>query len=311
MHCLNEQRSCGTVPTSLRRYAPDARSQSVAGSITECGAVGSAFAQNAPKADWPAVVEITGPIAQKDKKPAPKHNLTGRWANTRLANQSGGVQLHPNNGKPENVPPYTPYGLELYKSHKPLEGFDSVPTAFNNDPRALCEPLGLPRWNHYDFGAQVFQDEYKVMVLYQYDNKWRTIWTDGRPLPKLVDGGVEINGEYKESRWFGYSVGKWLDDTTLEVQTVGTMPDDRVWLDNTGRPVSDQLKITETLKRLDYDTLEWSETLEDPKIYTKPWETMKMPLRLQDPRVDIITRYCSPKEYERYNKKFGDSASGK
>src|SRR3954463_13519642 len=142
------------------------------------------FAQNASKADWPAVVEITGPVAEKDKKPAPRRSVAGRWANTRQGNQSGGVQLRPNNGKPENVPPYTPYGLELYKSHKPLEGFDAVATAFNNDPRALCEPLGLPRYNHYDFGVQVVQDEYKVQVLYQYDNKWRTIWIDGRPLPK-------------------------------------------------------------------------------------------------------------------------------
>src|SRR3954464_4295469 len=102
--------------------------------------VGALLAQNASKADWPAVVEITGPVAEKDKKPAPRRSVAGRWANTRLANQSGGVQLHPNNGKPENVPPYTPYGLELYKSHKPLEGFDAVATAFNNDPRALCEP---------------------------------------------------------------------------------------------------------------------------------------------------------------------------
>ena len=91
---------------------------------------------------------------------------------------------------------------------------------------------------------------------------------------------MEIDGEYREQRWFGYSVGKWMDDYTLEVQTVGTMPEDRVWLDNTGRPISDQLRVTETFRRLDYDTLEWSETIEDPKVYTRPWQTMKMPLTL-------------------------------
>jgi hypothetical protein len=169
----------------------------------------------------------------------------------------------------------------------------------------------MPRYNHYDLGVKIFQDEHSVAILYHYDNRWRTIWTDGRPLPKLLDGGVEIDGQFREQRWFGYSVGKWIDDYTLEVQTVGTMPEDRVWLDNTGRPISDQARITETFRRLDYDTMEWSETIDDPKIYTRPWQTMKIPMTLQDGRTDVLSRYCSPSEIETYNKLYGDSASGK
>ena len=107
-------------------------------------------AQNAPK-DWPKPAENRRPSAQTDKKAAPRHSLAGLWANTRDGNQAKGVQLHPNDGKPENQPPYTPYGLQLYKSHKALEGFDAVGPAFNNDPRVKCEPLGLPRANHYVF----------------------------------------------------------------------------------------------------------------------------------------------------------------
>src|SRR6266545_7063932 len=263
---------------------------------------------------WPEPVAVRPP-AEKDRKPAPRRNLAGMWGgiagNRQATNQASGVQLKPNNGRPENQLPYTPYGLQLYKSHKGLEGIDAVPPAETNDPRVRCEPLGVPRHNHYDLGIQIFQDEYKVAMLYQYDNRWRVIWTDGRPLPKLVDGGVEIDAEFRERRWFGYSVGKWVDDYTLEVQTVGTMPEDRVWLDNTGRPISDQLRITETFRRLDYDDLEWSETIEDPKVYTRPWQTMKMPLALQDPRTDIMTRYCSPVEIEAYNKAYGDPVSAK
>jgi hypothetical protein len=269
-------------------------------------------AQSAPK-DWPKEAGGRRAASEKDKKPAPAppHSIAGLWANTRDGNQAKGVQLHPNDGKPENQPPYTPYGLQLYKSHKALEGFNSVPPAVNNDPRVKCEPLGLPRANHYDLGVRIYQDENSVAILYQYDNRWRTIWTDGRPLPKVLDGGVEINGEYQEERWMGYSVGKWLDDTTLEVQTVGTMPDDRVWLDNTGRPISDQVHITETFRRLDSDTMEWSEVLDDPKVFTKPWQTMKITMKAEDPRIDILTRYCSPKEIEDYNKAYGDSVSAK
>lgn len=269
-----------------------------------------AAAQNPSTQTWPDPVPNRPPVAEKDKKPAPRRTLVGMWG-SRLGNQAKGVQLRPNDGSPENELPYTPYGLEQYKAHKPLEGFDAVPPAQANDPRVACEPLGFPRYNHYDLGVQIFQDENKIAMLYHYDNRWRIIWTDGRPLPKLLDGGVEIDGQFHEQRWFGYSVGRWIDDYTLEVQTVGTMPEDRVWLDNTGRPISDQARITETFKRLDADTLEWSETLEDPKIYTRPWQTMKIPMTLQDSRIDVLTRYCSPVETDQYNKIYGDSASGK
>jgi hypothetical protein len=268
------------------------------------------LAQNSSTQTWPGPVPNRQPVAEKDKKPAPRRTIAGMWG-SRLGNQAKGVQLRPNDGSPENQLPYTPYGLELYRSHKALEGADAVPPAQNNDPRVACEPLGFPRYNHYDLGVQIFQDEHKVAMLYHYDNRWRIIWTDGRPLPKLLDGGVEIDGEFREQRWFGYSVGRWIDDYTLEVQTVGTMPEDRVWLDNTGRPISDQARITETFRRLDNDTMEWSETLEDPKIYTRPWQTMKIPMTLQDGRVDVLTRYCSPVEVDTYNKIYGDSASGK
>ena len=37
--------------------------------------------------------------------------------------------------------------------------------------------------------------------------------------------------------------------------------------------------MTETFRRVDYDTLEWSETIEDPIMYTRPWDTMKLPMR--------------------------------
>jgi hypothetical protein len=89
------------------------------------------------------------------------------------------------------------------------------------------------------------------------------------------------------------------------------MPEDRVWLDSTGRPISDKVVVTETFRRVDHDTLLWSETIEDPKVYTKPWETMRLPMRLHDPRTDLMEYYCSPSEQENYNKVFGGAARTK
>lgn len=251
------------------------------------------------------------PRTAQDKNPArhptPRHNISGMWYAPEGI-QAGGVVAMPNDGKPEHQVPYTPYGLKLYKSHKPLEGYDAVGPGESNDPRELCEPLGFPRANHYlQNQTQIFQDDVKVAVLYGYENKWRIIWTDGRELPKLVEGAVQMGNQVREQRFYGYSVGKWVDDTTLVVQTDGTLPDDRVWLDNTGRPISDQIHVTETFHRADYYNLELSETIDDPKIYTKPWTTLnKMPMKLLDPRTDVAENYCSPVERQRYYKIIAD-----
>ena len=267
-------------------------------------------AQNTAAQPWPDPVPNRAPVAEEDKRPAPRRDLSGLWG-SREGTQSKGVQLRPKDGSPYTELPYTPYGWELFQSHRPMEGTESVPPDQTNDTRVLCEPLGMPRQNHYDLGVRIYQDEYSVAILYQYDSRWRVIWTDGRTLPTLLDGGVDVDGQYWEPRWSGYSVGRWIDDYTLEVQTVGTMPEDRVWLDNVGRPISDQVRVTETFRRLDHDTLEWSETIEDPKVYTEPWQTMKLAMTLLDPRTDVLMRYCSPVEIEEYNRMLGYSPDGR
>ena len=272
----------------------------------------SAFAQTARQSPT---------VGDEKPAPAPRHDISGTWTPANGpggAIQAGGVAAMPNDGKPEHQLPYTPYGLETYKSHKALEGKDAVAPAFFNDPRDKCEPLGFPRMNHYNLRmTQILQDEFKVALMYEYDRRYRVVWTDGRDMPKLVDGGVQLgrgwgpdSGHVREQRFYGYSVGKWVDDTTLVVETVGTMPEDRVWLDSTGRPISDQIHVTETFHRVDHDHLEWTEMINDPKIYTKPWLTMNILMVLADLHTDVMEMYCSPVEMEKYYQSYGNAVSG-
>jgi hypothetical protein len=246
--------------------------------------------------------------------PAPRRDLSGTWTPADRpggAIQASGVQAMPNDGKPEHTLPYTPYGLELYRSHKPLEGVDAVLPAFGNDPRNKCEPLGFPRMNHYNVRmTQIFQNPYKIAILYEYDKRWRDIWIDGRELPRIVEGGVMAGGTFKEPRWYGHSVGEWTDDYTLVVRTVGMMPAERVWLDSTGRPISDAATVTEVFRRVNSEHMEWTETIDDPKVYTKPWMTMKILFKLTDPHTDVLEMYCSPVEMQQYYESFGNAASG-
>ena len=74
-----------------------------------------------------------------------------------------------------------------------------------------------------------------------------------------------------------------MDDNTLPVETIGTMGNEKVWLDEAGRPVSDAMHVIEQFHRVDHDHLELTVTIDDPKMYTKPWVAMKFPMTLQSP----------------------------
>jgi hypothetical protein len=259
----------------------------------------------------------SGAVNDQKANPVPAliHDISGTWEPANGPGdgiQATGVKAMPNDGKPEHQLPYTPLGLATFKSHKALEGVDAVLPAFYNDPRDKCEPIGFPRADFYNLReTQILQNEYKVVILYEYAETWRVIWTDGRELPKLVDGGVLVGKEIREPRYYGYSVGEWVDDTTLVVRTVGTMGDDKTWMDPAGRPVSDALNVEERFHRVDHDHLELTVTIDDPKMYTRPWVAMnKFPMKLQGPHTDVMEMYCSPSELDKYNKLLGNTASG-
>ena len=146
-----------------------------------------------------------------------------------------------------------------------------------------------------------------VVILYEYNKKWRVIWTDGRQLPKDPENPTWGAPDPPESRWWGYSVGKWVDDYTFAVESNGY--DDRTWLDNAGRPLSGALHVTEQYHRTDLKHLEMTITIDDPKLYTKPWVALKLSLRLQASSFDIHEMECAPMEIDAYNKAldFSDS----
>jgi hypothetical protein len=104
-----------------------------------------------------------------------------------------------------------------------------------------------------------------------------------------------VGKETREPRYYGYSVGKWVNDTKLVVDTVGTMGDDRTWMDLAGRPVSDRLHVIEEFHRVNHDRLELTVTIADPKMYTRPWIAMnKFSMKLEDPHRDVTSARAWP-----------------
>ena len=217
--------------------------------------------------------------------PAPKRDLTGIW-------DAGGAGI---GARGYQTAPLTPWGDALGKTHKSGDGIRQVPIEQNNDPLStMGDPGGFPRNLLFELRPfQVVQTPNSVLMLYMFEKRWRTIWTDGRQLPKDPD-----------PRWYGYSVGRWADDSTFVVNSVGI--DERTWLDNAGNPHSNEMRVEERYRRVDMNTMELTVTIDDPKAYTKPWVARdKLRLRLLPPTIDLIEMIPSATEAEEYKKVFG------
>lgn len=214
--------------------------------------------------------------------PAPRRDLTGIW-------DAGGAGIA---GPGHTGSPFTAAGAEMAKAFKPGNGPRMVPVVEINDPLStMGDPGGFPRNLLFELRPfQVIHTPNQVVMLYMFEKRWRVIWTDGRELPNDPD-----------PRWYGYSVGKWEDDYTFVVQSVGT--DERTWLDNAGNPHSAQMRVEERYHRVSRDIVELTVTIDDPAVYTKPWlGRNKLPLRLSPPDMDMMEMIPSATEAAEYKK---------
>ena len=246
---------------------------------------------------------VTTPSTGQNTAPAPRHDISGIWdPGIDPIKVLGvlGASAMPEDGKPEHQLPYTPLGRETLNRTKPTSGDRSVLPAETNDPVVYCDPQGMPREVLYELRTtQILQTPQSMVLLYQFGKIWRVVWTDGRDLPKDP-----------EPRWFGYSIGKWLDDYTFVVQTSGI--DERTWVDRAGRPHSGDLRVEERFHRVDHDHLELTVTIDDPKMYTKPWVARdRLRFELQTRNFDVREMLCSPTDLADYNKLIGNPVSSK
>lgn len=226
--------------------------------------------------------------------PAPAHDLTGTWAGPR---SGAGVR----DFKPGDMPPLTPAGEKILSTRKSLQKYE--PSGTNDPVVRTCDPLGFPRADRYSIMAmELATMPGRIVVLYQFQQQWREIWMDGRELPKNV-GTAEKDAP--DPRYYGYSVGHWEGDNTLVVDTTGL--DENTWLTDAGYPHSIDARVQERFTRTDYNDLELTMTVDDPKFYTKPFSLGTeyfrwVPNKLLDERV------CIPSQVIEYLKAVGDPA---
>lgn len=98
--------------------------------------------------------------------------------------------------------------------------------------------------------------------------------------------------EDPQPAWLGYSVGHW-DDDVFVVTTSGF--NDQTWLDGSGTPHSEQLRLTERFRRSAFGHMEIEYTFDDPKAFTKPWSTtVKFQLM---PDTELLEHHCENEKF--------------
>jgi len=172
--------------------------------------------------------------------------------------------------------PYQPWAAEAVKKRTAENSVD--------DPHVRCLPDNPPRAWVLPHLIKAVHTPKLLILLYEVNAMYRQVFIDGRALP-----------EDPTPAWNGYSTARW-DGDTLVIQTTGFRED--LWIDMNGSPMSDAAKMTERIRRPNYGTLELEITVDDPKVYTRPW-TVKMTQSIEVD-TELIDEFCleNEKSYE-------------
>ena len=222
------------------------------------------------------------------------HNDSGYQAamvNMRNANGNLAVALGDFHGAGFPLPlPYLPIA-EKVKDYRNLH--DPY-----HDPEGHCHIPGVPREIEQPtslFPFQVIQDEKNVALLFEYTHDVRIIPEDGSSHPKHY------------WTWDGDSRGHWEGDTfVVDVANFNG----RAWLDMEGNFVDENEHVVERYTMVDPNAIEYSATVEDPTVFTKPW-TLHLTLKRNPAKEQIVYYDCheGERDVQHYTRSEGNKAN--
>jgi len=163
-----------------------------------------------------------------------------------------------------------------YQSWAAEQKQDNTENWLDRDPELGCYMPGVPRAMYLPYPFQIIQGTNKIMMVFEFANAQRTINLD------------EV-APYPGEAFMGYSVGRWEGDT-LVVDVSDFSP--YTWFDRAGNFHSDALHVVERYTAISRDAIHYEATIEDPKVFTRPW-TISLPLyRRLEPDAQILDFKC-------------------
>jgi hypothetical protein len=223
---------------------------------------------------------ISGPARQIPRTADGKPNLEGIWQASSTAaadledHAAGFNMLAGRSVVSGGTIPYQPWAAA-----KKTENFQNRPKA---DPLNSCYIPGVPRVMYLDFPFQIFQTPQTIAMAFEWSLDYRIIYTNGTRHPADVDF------------WMGDSRGRWDGDTLL-VDVANN--NDKTWFDMAGDFHSDALHVIERYRMIDPDTIQYEATIEDSKVFTKPW-TLGLALHRRTDRDRLYEYVCQAEAEE-------------
>ena len=144
------------------------------------------------------------------------------------------------------------------------------------DPEVKCYMPGIPRATYMPYPFQIVQSTDTILMTYEFASASRVVRMNSKetsPAPA----------------WMGWSIGRW-EGETLVIDVTDHM--EETWFDRAGNYHSDALKVTERYSAVDANTLQYEATIEDPKVFSRPWK-ISMPLyRRREPNMQLMEYKC-------------------
>ena len=166
--------------------------------------------------------------------------------------------------------PYQPSALA-----KRRENFEKRLTT---DPEVKCYLPGVPRATYMPYPFQILQTDKVIMIVHEYRSAVRTINMNSTEKPP-------------NDTWMGWSNGHW-EGATLVIDTTGFVED--TWFDRAGNYHSDALHVVERIAPIDGAHLDYQATIEDPKVFTRPWNIRLTLYRNIDANAQLLEFNCIP-----------------
>jgi hypothetical protein len=251
---------------------------------------------SAAKGDKPLVeaVGTTDPGPLPPGGPAPrmadgKPDFSGIWFSGNIGRPSAWSRTPPERVKEDPVP----FNAEAAAKIKSMTRAQLQAA----DPTVNCLPRGVPgMFTMNPHPVELVMKPGLFVQLVEAGNQWRRISTNKKPWP-----------EYPDPLFNGNSSAWWEGDTLI-IDSIGF--DERTWISGNGWYHSDQLHVTERIRRPSMNYLEYQFTVEDPKVLTKTWTSGWRKFTLAQDDDHLLENYCTNEQNADQFRKLNDQQSG-
>ena len=221
---------------------------------------------------WQSFTTANWNVVSHSVEPGPFPEIMGAWGALRA---SFGIV------EGDEIP-YQEWALEERQQNyenRTLVNVTNDPRRFDTgDPELQCFRAGIPRANYMPFPFQIFQTPEQILIVYEYKGAYRTIYMDYER-PRL------------DASWMGTSNGEW-DGDTLVVDVAGF--NNHLWFDRAGNFASDSLHVVERWTRVSPYHMRYEATIEDPTVFTRPWDISFMLYRHIEENAELKEFQCIP-----------------